>query len=335
MKINRAESKLPLLLALLFVFVFVLFAYTFFHEGGHAFFGLLFGGTLTRFNVDFITFSAHVGMDGSFTVLQRAVIAVAGVGLPIILWTLLLLLMPGPDDHDFVRFWFMLSGTMMSFSPLIAWIVIPILAASGQTISDDSANFLQITGASPLLVSAAALLVMMGGFVLYFYKMGGIRTWRTRLSQLHKTAALPRSSLTTIRIMAAATILLGAATFGLSRLAGSADPNKAPEGYELAFEAGFASGAVQDAALYEFTLDQPADVRFFFTLDDFNRAPLNVQLHGADGMVFEFLRFEEAGRIGHATVNPPPFQLEPGSYQIRATAQQEKSSLRGFIKYGD
>jgi hypothetical protein len=184
-------------------------------------------------------------------------------------------------------------------------------------------------------VSAAALLVLTGGFVLYLYKMGGIRTWRTRLSQLHKTAALPQVSSATIRIMAAAAIVLGLATVGLNRLAASAEPTKAPEGYELAFEAAFASGAVQDAALYEFTIDQQAQVRFFFTLDDFNQAPLYVQLHGPDGMVFEFLRFEEAGRIGHATVNPPPFQLKPGRYQIRVTAQQEKSSIRGFIRYGE
>ena len=56
MKYSTSPSKWMRVFTLLFVAISTLFAYTFFHEGGHALFGVLFGGTLTRFSVDFINF---------------------------------------------------------------------------------------------------------------------------------------------------------------------------------------------------------------------------------------------------------------------------------------
>jgi hypothetical protein len=325
------QSKWMHVFALLFVAISMLFAYTFFHEGGHALFGILFGGTLTRFSVDFITFSAHVGLGGDFTTVQRAIISAAGVGLPIILWTVFLLLARKPDRDNFIHFWLMLFGSVMSYSALIAWVIIPILAASGQTVQDDSANFLRITGAPPLLVSGTALLVLTGGMSLYFYKMGWYSNWVSLLRRYRKEARLSQSSLLTLRILAVGSILLGVATVGINT--GVEPGSEIPNGYELVFEADFQSEPAVDAVYYEFNLEQPAEVRFFLILENFNQAPLVVRLSGPDGFNAEFLRFQQAGQIGHATVHPDPFQLNPGNYQIRVTAQQEKSTIQGYMRF--
>ncbi len=46
----------------IFVCIFVFFMYAFLHEGGHALAGMLFGQTVTDFNVNFLTFNANVGL---------------------------------------------------------------------------------------------------------------------------------------------------------------------------------------------------------------------------------------------------------------------------------
>ncbi len=66
-------AHLPLLILLLmFILVFVLFTYTFLHEGGHALAGLFFGQALTEFDVNFLNLSAHVGMAKLITLPRMA-----------------------------------------------------------------------------------------------------------------------------------------------------------------------------------------------------------------------------------------------------------------------
>jgi hypothetical protein len=126
-------------------------------------------------------------------------------------------------------------------------------------------------------------------------------------------------------------ILLGAATIGINAIVEPA--GEIPSGYDLVFEADFASGLAEDIVVYELNLEQPAEVRFFLILENFNRAPLVVRLTGPDGFYAEFLRFEQAMQVGHATVHPNSFQLNPGIYQIRVTAQQEKSTIQGYMRF--
>src|SRR5690349_9034665 len=74
--------------------LFVLVTYTFLHEGGHAVVGLLMGGTVTAFNLNFLNLSAHVGIEGDFTTFQNCVISLAGVSLPLLIWGVLVSLAP-------------------------------------------------------------------------------------------------------------------------------------------------------------------------------------------------------------------------------------------------
>jgi hypothetical protein len=57
--------------------------------------GALFGQSLTEFDVSFWDLSAHVGMvGGALTEFQLAVQAVAGAGLPLIVWEIFISLVP-------------------------------------------------------------------------------------------------------------------------------------------------------------------------------------------------------------------------------------------------
>ncbi len=64
MKQLRDPSLFISITVTLFVALFVFFMYTFLHEAGHALIGLLFGQSLTEFDVSFWDFSADVGMAG-------------------------------------------------------------------------------------------------------------------------------------------------------------------------------------------------------------------------------------------------------------------------------
>src|SRR6185369_16869958 len=74
--------------------LFVLVTYTFLHEGGHAIVGLLMGGTITAFNLNFLNLSAHVGIEGDLTTFQNCVISLAGVSFPLLIWAAFLSLAP-------------------------------------------------------------------------------------------------------------------------------------------------------------------------------------------------------------------------------------------------
>ena len=63
--------------------LFVLVVYTVLHESGHALVGLAFGGTITAFNTNFLNLTAHVGIEGNFSILQQCLVAVAGVSFPL------------------------------------------------------------------------------------------------------------------------------------------------------------------------------------------------------------------------------------------------------------
>ena len=80
----KSSSPFILIFIVLFVALFVFFTYTFLHESGHAIMGVLFGQSLTEFDISFWDFSAHVGMvGGELTGIQLAVQSVAGAVFPL------------------------------------------------------------------------------------------------------------------------------------------------------------------------------------------------------------------------------------------------------------
>ena len=148
-----------------------LLTYTFLHESGHALVGLMFGGKITSFNVNFFNLAAHVGVYGSFIPSQQGWISSAGVGLPLLVLAVLLIILP--KQGATVLEWFKLIAGMATINSLLAWIVVPILTFSGQVISDDSANFLRYTQLPPLFVSFLAVLTYLAGWVLLLNRVEG------------------------------------------------------------------------------------------------------------------------------------------------------------------
>jgi hypothetical protein len=166
---HRIE-KIFLLLALA---LFCIFLYTFLHEGGHALAGILSGGTVTGFSVNFLDFSAHVSLAGSFTQAEKVTNALAGPGLPLLVWLVFIVFVP--KRTNFALESIKLAATIMFLSTLLAWVVLPLVYMSGQFPRDDVTDFLLHSGASPMGTAAAALAAYLGGWILFITKIEGVR----------------------------------------------------------------------------------------------------------------------------------------------------------------
>ena len=314
---------------LLFLLLFVLSLYTLLHEGGHALMGLLFGGKITSFSANFFNLSAHVGIEGEFSLLQNALISVAGVSFPLLLCMAYLLL--APKSNQPLVGYFRLILFIGTVNTLLAWIAIPVLVLFGQTASDDSFNFLNYTGLHPLIVTGAALLVYLLCWVLFLRKMGGFQQLRhsVRFTQLDIRQPETQKNL---GILGISGVVIMAATYALT--VAMPDPGfKAPEGYETVAEFELSQGPMLDAVAVQFSVVEPSSVNLFIALNNVKGGPAKIHLVGPNG--YDEVFFNDTNEnldIGKASVHPRELPLEPGDYELRVSFPRSKGRISVSIK---
>ena len=101
--VQNGAAALLYALLIIFLLLLVLTLYTLVHESGHGLVGLLFGGSINAFSVNFFNLSAHIGVDGAFTPLQQALIRAAGVSLPVLLCMIFLVVSMKISNIDLMR----------------------------------------------------------------------------------------------------------------------------------------------------------------------------------------------------------------------------------------
>jgi hypothetical protein len=315
---------------ILFLFLLDLLLYTFVHEGGHALVGMALGGRLTAFDVNFFDLGAHASIDGSFTPAQNALIAVAGVSLPVLLCILFVLATPKKVNtvlEGFRAFVFLGAS-----SALLAWVAIPWLVQAGQTIADDSAGFMGYTHLPPALVSGAALAIFLAAWAVFLAKVGGIKGLVARFRVLPDDLGLPPAR-RTFAGLAALGVLLGAVSIALPQVL--PDPlTTAPAGYQFQGTADLSASGYVDESAYTLKLEAPASLSLFIALKDVKGAPVKVHLVGPDGYDEIFLNVKEGEPFdaGRATVNPHELTLGPGTYDLRITFQQCSGKVSVYSK---
>ena len=161
----------------------VIFFYAVVHEGGHALLVLLFGGTVTEFEVNFLVHSPHVSYIGINDPMQRALISLGGPVLPLLLvfpFTLLL-----RKTRSLVLQGASLLILVSLLSTLLTSAAIALSYGFGAVqSSEDVAKFLLYSGFDPF--AAASLFVLMFIAILVFI----LRVGRVRDSALNVLAAL-------------------------------------------------------------------------------------------------------------------------------------------------
>jgi hypothetical protein len=331
MQTRTSSTHFRFILLVLFVVLFVFFIYTFLHEAGHALIGLLFGATLTEFNVNFWDFSAHVDMiGGELTRAQAAIQSVAGVSLPLLIWMLFISFVPRSPSFS-LRVLRLLSS-MMVLNTLLAWIIIPVLYVyRSAPASDDVTHFLQSSGIPPLLLTLLAITLYLLGWTYFLSRIERgkneflvFRTIDRETMMSGRRRTIP--------------VMTGILTFGVIcaiLLNNSAAKNllikfSPPQDFAVVAEIDLSRQTYSAKTLAEFTVDKPAYIGVFIAVRNINTRYFDLSVIGPDGYSSVVMHGEgyRANRDGGLWEEI----LSPGTYQLVLTSNQSPGTAAIFLK---
>ena len=318
-----AKTKTTLLyfLQLILVVFFVLFAYTFTHEGGHALIGVLCGQSLTEFNTNFFNFGAHVSLSGgNLSQAQLALRSIAGAGLPFLLWVLFILLVPrrGSFTLEVLK----IFSFIMIVNTLLVWIVIPILFLSGNAPpSDDVTHFLRYSQFSPLLLAAAAAILYACGWMLFLSKIQGLKN-EFLLFRTRDYETITAGMKTTFPVISAALVIILVLNLVISRgsAAKAVDQFSPPSNAVLLAQVDLSVSAHTSETITQFSLDETSFVSIFILIRDINTPYFDLAITGPDDYRVILYHGEEysAGQSSGLWEE----NLPPGTYRLVLTADQ-------------
>jgi hypothetical protein len=330
MKQTKTSSILLLIVLILFVVLFVFLLYTFLHEGGHAIIGLLFGQSLTEFNVNFWDFSAHVGMmGGQLTQSQLAVQAMAGASLPLLIWALFISRVP--RKASFTLEALKLIASMAVVNTLLAWIILPILFLLGKAPSDDVINFLRYSQMPPLLLVYTSIILYIGGWILFLSKIDGLRN---ELLLFSTTAheQLVAGTRTPISVMASVMVFCVISVFTLNSLADKNSLNKfsPPQGFVPVAQIDLSTRAYSSETLAQFSLDKPTFVGVFIMVNNINTTYFDLSVTGPDG--YSSLVLHGEGYSAFQDGGLWEENLPAGTYQVMLTSHESPGTASIYMK---
>ena len=330
MKTKNPSSIIILILLQMFVVLFVFFMYTFLHEGGHALAGLLFGQSLTEFDVSFWDFSAHVGMvGGGLTESQLAVQAMAGAGLPLVIWAILISIAPRKATFTLESLKFISS--MAVINTLLAWIILPALFLLGKPPSDDVTNFLRHSQMQPLLLMVIAIALYIGGWLLFLSKIDGFRN-ELLIFSTTDGEKLVSGTRKTIPAMAGIMAVCVFVAITANSLAGQNPVNKftPPQDFAPVAQIDLSTRDYPAETLAEFTLDKTTYVRVFLAIRSINTTYFDLTVTGPNGFHSTMLHGEgyNADQDGGLWEK----YLPAGTYQIVLTSHQSPGTASVYLK---
>ena len=310
--------------------MFVFFIYTFLHESGHALTGALFGQSLTEFDVSFWDLSAHVGMvGGALTESQLAVQAVAGAGIPLIVWAVFISLVS--RKASFILEALKFISSMAVVNTLLVWIVLPILFMIQSAPPDDVTNFLRHSQMPPMLLTITASVLYTGGWILFLSKIDGL------LNELLLFSITERNQLTagiwkTIPAMVSILTLCVISAFALNTSADKhlIDSFSPPKDFVPVAQLDLSKQAYPSETLTQFTLDESTIVGVFIIVKEINTTYFDLSVTGADGYSSIVLHGEGYNAFQDGGLWEE--NLPAGTYQLVLTSHQSPGTASVYIK---
>ncbi len=322
---TAATDRLKFAAYTLLIPLAVALAYTSLHEGGHALAGLFFGGQIGEFDVNFLSLGAHVNIAGEFTRAQNAVINVSGAGLPFLVWLVLILALP--KKTGLLVQWTKFIASAGTLCSLLAWVVIPFLyLRDNAPAGDDVTRFIANSGLPALLVAFTALGLFIAGWVLFSYRMTGLKAvGRVFSSEAGKPVPVWRWVAAGVIVVG---VLVGAGLLVGSTLGGS--PAQSLKGYDLAARVNLADQDVDAQPLARFTLPMAGDAAVLLPRD-WHPGKLHRRHPGPlPGAPLPLLHGK--GFSSQSADSPNQFRLPAGDYQIKLTSRGSTGILKVYLR---
>jgi hypothetical protein len=214
---------------------------------------------------------------------------------------------------------------------LLVWIVLPILFLLGKAPSDDVTYFLRYSRIPPLVMTLAAILLYIGGWMLFLSRIDGLRNEFL----LFRTTDQKTLTAGTRRIIP---VLTGIMAFGivvtfLLNLSAAKDPLarfSPPQDFAPVARIDLSTRAHSREALAEFSLHESAYVGVFLVINNINTTYFDLSVIGPDGYSSTVLHGEgyNAAQDGGLWEK----NLQPGRYQLVLTSHQSPGTASVYLK---
>ena len=252
-------------LALIGLTLGVIFLYAFLHEGGHALFVLLFGGTVTEFEVNFLLHSPHISYAGINDPMQRAFISLGGPVLPLILVLPLTFLLRRTKN-------IVVQGTSLLFlgsllPTLILSVAVSLAYGFGAVQSnEDVAKFLFYSGFNPFLV-AGVFLFLCVAILAFLLKVGRVKDIYMRVVKVFQgSGSEDRRSPRLVARIIATVLVLALGVGAIWNTTKRVTPVSQPLSYHTKIDVDLQAVRADSTFFHTFGVDEPTTFDFAYSL---------------------------------------------------------------------
>ncbi|HBN96463.1 MAG TPA: hypothetical protein DDZ66_09180, partial [Firmicutes bacterium] len=272
-----------LILAMLGISLGVIFLYAFLHEGGHALLVLLFGGTVTEFEVDFFTYSPHISYVGISNPMQRAFISLGGPLLPLILVLPLTLLLRRTKNLVVQGTSLLLLGSLLP--TLLVSVGISLAYGFGSVdASEDVARFLFYSGFNPFMV-AGAFLILFVATLVFLLKVGRVKDVYVKIKRALRGPTDKRSPMLVARIIVTV-VVLALGTVVIRHTIDGDQPVNQPLSYHTRIDVDLQDVKADSTFFHTFAVEDPTVFDFVYSLDTHSDITLRLVNVGGEPFVF-------------------------------------------------
>jgi hypothetical protein len=251
-----------------------IFLYTVLHEGGHALAVLLFGGEVTRFDVNYLMGAPSISYIGVTRPIHRALISLAGPVFPLLLLPLIGALLPRTKSMILRSALFsLLVGLLLT---IVSSIAIALISGSGRVLQqEDIAKFISYSGAHPLAVAGAFLLLLVIS-IAYLLRVGRVLELLRELRRSLDLATPITQHALWVKIVIALVVLV----IGVVAMSNSVIRTPSKDGVEYSTEV--AIGFSGSSQIYTFQVQEPTTYHFRYNLNTDSEVTLRLtNLEGA------------------------------------------------------
>ena len=300
------------------VVVGVIFLYAFLHEGGHALFVLLFGGTITKFEVNFLVHYPHISYVGITEPMQTALISLAGVIVPLTFVIPLTLFLPRLRNVWAQGISLLFLGSLLP--SLVVSLVVSLAYGFGAVqSSEDVAKFLFFSGFNPFIV-AGGFFILLVAILVFLLKVGKVKDTYVSVIRALRGPKGKRSPVLVGRVIVVAVLVVLGASM-IEDMMKDETPVSQPLHYHTKVDVNLQDIEPGTTIYHTFQVENPLIFDFVYSLD--TASGVTLRLSNLDGEPFVFsnqdyvVMYQGSGQLTQAYF--AGFTLLEGNYALEVS----------------